>query len=536
MPLLKVATQDEQRTLTFVPGASLREILDVTNIRVRSGCRGNGICGLCHVVIEEGSVNKPSANERLLLTPEMLRCGIRLACQIFPLHDLSIRIDKAAPKSDWRSLSADEYFEPLSNFHKPDNPGSIHSDSLGIAVDLWTTHVSATLWDRVAGKRLTGRTGLNQQLLFGSDVMTRIVCASESRELSHEISQLAVDAMGKAILDICSREGYDSRRISHVSIVGNTPELALLSEKNYDLLLQPKYWTSEIDCQPEDSQQWCMAWNISPDAEVHVVSPLAGFIGSDLLAGIIATGMEKNSPVSLLIDFGTNTEIALWDGDNLWATSAAGGPAFEGSGLSCGMPAVPGAVYNIEYNPTHHDFNFQVIAGDDPKGICGSGLIDLLAYMLRTGVINAKGKFTPALTHESFVLPVSHMNIAIKPQDIDVLQRAKAAIGAGIQCLLQSAGISVKQLQKIYVCGVFGRFLNIRNTQQIGLLPPISENAFQLCGNTALAGCEMLLLSPAVEQKLSALRKKSRVINMSNYFEFDTLFLENLYLRPSEVE
>jgi len=543
MPTLIVTSQEQQRTIFFETGSSLREILDVTDIRVRSGCRGYGSCGLCKVLIEEGSVNSPTSNESLLLTQEMLEQGIRLACQISPMQDISIRIINTAPKSDWRSLSSDSYFQHFSGFHMFKRVCENIQNFLGLAVDLGTTHISVTLWDMVEGKRLTGRTGLNKQCVFGSDVMTRVIAATQSEEYSHEISYLAVDSIGQAILDICSREGYDSRRIRRVSIVGNTAELGLLSEKNYDLLLQPKFWTSEIDCQPVNTLQWCILWNIFEDAVVDVISPLAGFVGSDLLAGIMATEMTVNSQdtsslrpqACLLIDFGTNTEIALWDGARLWVTSAAGGPAFEGSGLSCGMPASPGAIYQIEQNKTRFGFTFKVIAGDEPEGICGSGLVDLLAGLLDAKIINAKGKFTEKITDEGFVIHKGHNTIAVKSQDIDVLQRAKGAIGAGIQCLIQSSGTDLKTLEKIYVCGAFGKCLNIKNAQKIGLLPQIPETSVQLCGNTALAGCEMLLLSSTIEQELKCLREKSCIINMSDYPEFDNLFMENLYLRPMGV-
>ncbi|MBF0469153.1 MAG: DUF4445 domain-containing protein, partial [Desulfamplus sp.] len=539
MPNIKITGEDEQRTLFFEAGSSLREILDVTDIRVRAGCRGVGSCGLCLVLIEEGSVNKATENETLILAQEMLNQGVRLACQVFPRQDISIRIVNTAPKSDWHSIPADAYFiagnfqfnnncnssadaSPLTDIPVPDtkqktapeNPGIPAEPEclniLGLAVDLGTTHISTTLWDMAALKRLAGRTGLNKQLLFGADVMTRLVAATESRERAHEISLLAIQSIGQAIQDICSREGYDSQRIGRVSIVGNTAELALLSENNYGMLLEPKFWSDEIYCQPKDTRAWCGSWNICPDAVVDVVAPLAGFVGSDLLAGIIATGVsgysqtsidknagigtnagfqerlspvslatiscdsrasiEKdsrgsiwgNSGVSLFMDFGTNTEISLWDGDTLWVTSAAGGPAFEGSGLGCGMPAAPGAIYQIsriEHGRMLHDADYKVIAGEEPKGFCGSGLVDLIALLLNSGVINTKGKFTYPLTDGSFIIHKSDGHIAVTPRDIDLLQRAKAAIGTGIQCLLSSSGTSIKNLRQIYVCGVFGRFL-----------------------------------------------------------------------------
>ncbi|MGO8879531.1 MAG: ASKHA domain-containing protein [Desulfomonilaceae bacterium] len=536
MPLLKVTWQGRQRILSFQSDPSLRQILDTTDIRVRSGCRGDGRCGLCLVQVETGTVNEPTENERLGLTQEQLDQGIRFACQVVPRHDLRISIVNPAPTSNWKSIATHEYFSPLANPTIVNTQRQGIRPSKGVAIDLGTTHISITLWDIYGGKRLTGRSGLNQQLLFGADVMTRVVAATESLERAREISQLAVGSIGEALFDICSREGLNPLEITHVSIVGNTPELALLSEKNYDMLLQPKFWASQIDCQPGNTRPWSTAWHVNPDAVVDVIAPLAGFIGSDLLAGVVATSMTAQTEVSLLIDFGTNSEIALWDGSTLWVTSAAGGPAFEGSGLSCGMPAAPGAIYQIEQNELSQDFTIQVLAGADPKGLCGSGLVDLIACLLGTGTLNRKGKLTGEMAGYGFPLLKGSRDIVLTNKDIDIFQRAKAAIGAGIRFLLRSAGMTTKNLQRVYVCGAFGRFLNVRNAQDIGLLPGVAPNSIELCGNTALAGCEMLLVSPDRLIELESIRKRTRVINMSNHSEFEELFLENLYVKPMETD
>ncbi|MGA8832862.1 MAG: ASKHA domain-containing protein [Desulfomonilaceae bacterium] len=537
MPLLKVNWQGKQRTLSFQSDPSLREILDTTDSRVRSGCRGNGRCGLCLVQVETGTVNEPTENERLGLTQEQLDQGIRFACQVVPLHDLRISIVNPAPTSNWKSIATHEYFSPLASPTIINTQRQGNRLSKGVAIDLGTTHISITLWDMYGGKRLAGRSGLNPQLLFGADVMTRVVATTESVERAREISQLAVDAVGEALFDICSREGLNPLEITHVSIVGNTAELALLSEKNYDMLLQPKFWTSQIVCQPGNTRPWSVAWHVNPDAVVDIVAPLAGFIGSDLLAGVLATAMTAQPKVTLLIDFGTNSEIALWDGSVLWVTSAAGGPAFEGSGLSCGMPAVPGAIYQIEQNELSQDFTFQVLAGADPKGLCGSGLVDLIACLLRAGALDRKGKLTGEMAGEGFpLLKGSRRGIVLTNKDVDIFQRAKAAIGAGTRLLLKSAGMTTKKLERVYVSGAFGRFLNVRNAQNIGLLPGVAPHSIELCGNTALAGCEMLLASPDRLIELESIRKRARVINMSNHSEFEELFLENLYVKPMETD
>jgi uncharacterized 2Fe-2S/4Fe-4S cluster protein (DUF4445 family) len=536
MPILKVIWQERLRTIPFKAGPSLREILDATDVRVRSGCRGNGSCGLCLVRIEEGTLDGPTENERLSLTPEQLTRGVRFACQAIPRQDVRIRIVNPAPASCWKSPAADEYFLPSPPPEWTGEPGGRGPSSLGVAVDLGTTHVTVTLWDRDSGRRLAGRSGLNQQFRFGTDVMTRIMAAAESPASAAAISRLAVDSIGEALFDIAAREGFDLGGVAGVAIVGNTAELALLAARNHGLLLQPKFWTRPIDCRPADTAPWHAAWGIPPGAAVEVIPPLAGFVGSDLLAGVLATGMTARSRAALLIDFGTNSEIALWDGSRLWVTSAAGGPAFEGCGLSCGMPAESGAIYRVEGEEASPHFALHVIDDAAPRGLCGSGLVDLIASLVRTGVLNARGKFTAAPAEGGFSLPAGGRDIRLTGRDVDLFQRAKAAIGAGIRILLQSAALTTREIDRLYVCGAFGRFLNVAHARGIGLLPPVGEAAIELCGNTALAGCELLLTAPARRTELDAIRRGARLVNMAQRDDFEAYFVENLYLTPMEAD
>jgi uncharacterized 2Fe-2S/4Fe-4S cluster protein (DUF4445 family) len=211
-------------------------------------------------------------------------------------------------------------------------------------------------------------------------------------------------------------------------------------------------------------------------------------------------------------------------------TSAAGGPAFEGSGIRCGLPAEPGAIHHVDLQDGVWDFT--VIAGSEPRGICGSGLVDLIANLIRLGALNSTGRFASTVPGEGFTLVQGEPNIILTKKDVDVFQRAKAAIGVGVQALLASAGMSDGDLQRICVSGAFGGSLNVVNAQEIGLLPRISLDRVELCGNTALAGCEDALLSPMAVEHLQRLTDQARIVNLSHYPDFDTLFLENLYLQP----
>jgi uncharacterized 2Fe-2S/4Fe-4S cluster protein (DUF4445 family) len=272
---------------------------------------------------------------------------------------------------------------------------------------------------------------------------------------------------------------------------------------------------------------------------------LAGFVGSDLLAGVLNTHLTEEGAGGLFIDFGTNSEMALWDGRVLRVTSAAGGPAFEGSGIGCGAPADPGAIYRVNFrrvnfrranfrrvSSRNEVLDFSVISDGPPRGLCGSGLVDLIAGLVRSGLLTSKGRFAPDVAREGFVIARGERAMVLTKRDVDLFQQAKAAIGTGIQVLLTQASMGYDDLRRIYVGGFFGRFLDVVHAQQIGLLPVIPPERVDLCGNTALAGCAEALLSPVAIQRLKDLRDRTQIVNLSRWLDFDDLFFTNLFLRP----
>ena len=536
LPTLTVRSEKEERRIPFHSGQSLRDILDEADVRVRAGCRGTGACGLCLVRIEAGQVGEPKPNENTYLDGEQLAHGIRLACQVTPEQDLQIVILAPAPETDWRSLPRGDgqRIKRAQALPLREAPPEV-KEPCGIAVDLGTSHISVSLLDLSSGEWLAGRYGPNPQMMFGSDVMTRLTIASESSKHARAMSQQIVKAIGEALWDIASRDGIDLHQVVSLAVVGNTAMLALLSGRNYDQLVQPSHWTKAIDCLPGHTDTWAAAWGIHAEASVRIIPPLAGFVGSDLLAGVVTTHLTENGAGGLLIDFGANSEIALWDGQALWVTSAAGGPAFEGSGIDCGLPAEPGAIYRIN-GLRDGAFDFAVIGGGQARGICGSGLVDLIANLVRAGTLTNMGRFSPSVPENALTLVRGARNIVLTKGGVDVFQRAKAAIGAGVHVLLAQADMKYKDLRRICVGGAFGSFLNIANAQEIGLLPKIQPELVELYGNTALAGCEDTILSHVAAEQLMLIRDRLKIINLSQCLNFDDIFLEHLYLQPAQGE
>jgi uncharacterized 2Fe-2S/4Fe-4S cluster protein (DUF4445 family) len=462
--------------------------------------------------------------EQIHIEAADLAAGVRLACQLHPDCDLSIELLNPATPSSWCSLP-DIAYRPAF----PLRSHECNTGRYGVAVDLGTTHISIALSDLISGELLATRYGPNPQGRYSSDILSRLQAASEEEANALELQQLVVEAIGEALMDISVREGRSLYDISRVEVVGNSAMLTLLARDNSQQLLNPASWTRPISCSAANSTFWYEPWNLDRSAQIDLVQPLAGFVGSDLAAGLVHSQLLQCAGPSLFIDFGTNSEIALWDDGQLLVTSAAGGPAFEGMGIACGMAAEAGAIYQVIAREGGLDH--KVLGNGEAKGICGSGLIDLTALLLEQNAIDPLGRLRDAPEGRQRV-PGTPFWIS-KP-DLDLLQRAKAAIGAGCRALLQRAGVAPEQLQQLLVGGAFGRYLNPQHAMALGLLPTIPAERVQLLGNTALAGCQDLLLSDVAWQALADVRSRIELLNLSTLPEFESLFMDNLYLRPQD--
>ncbi|MDX1296314.1 MAG: ASKHA domain-containing protein, partial [Sulfurimonadaceae bacterium] len=379
MSRMRILLQSSDYTIEVPKERNIRQALDLTSFRVRSGCRGIGACGLCKIKVISGELTEPTENEKLNLSAEELEEGIRLACQTRCLGDATIEIVNPAPKSAWRSLPQDLCYLAKSGVVESGE----YQEGYGIAVDMGTTNISIALLCYRSGKVIAIHTGHNPQAKYGSDVISRIDAAIASADDAHNLEILAIEAIREGLNDLSVREGIPLEQVRKMTIVGNTAMLSLLCNDSQTKLVDPSQWDKPIDIAEPDYERWCRAWGVPPQTSIDVIPPLAGFIGSDLLAGMVATGLQTFESPSLLIDFGTNSESVLVANGSTWATSSSGGPAFEGMGLSCGMPAMAGAIYRSGFEPKTQQWHFDVIDSDDATGICGSGLVNLLALLLK---------------------------------------------------------------------------------------------------------------------------------------------------------
>ena len=527
MLVLSVDIDGAERAILFSAGSTVRTALESAEVRIRSGCRGDGACGLCLVRVESGTVRNPNRTEILTLSPEQINDGIRLACQLVPESDLSVSLVTAATASPWRELAPEEL--PLSPVNTTGGFAGASAGRYGLAVDLGTTNISLSLRDLRDGRRVFSRVGPNPQSRYGFDVVSRLVAATESPDNARDLAGSTIAEIARETLASCFRHGLSGEDIGRVLLVGNTAMTVLLSGTAPDLLLEPKHWAEPVEIRPPDAVSISTELGIDRRASVEIAAPVAGFVGSDLLAGVLAADLAR-TPGAVLIDFGTNSEIALWDGRTLWVTSAAGGPAFESSQTRCGMPAEPGAVYRVELAPVSGQWDLRVIGGGIPKGFCGSGLVDLLGLLRQTGRLSVTGSFAGGADGITIRYDGDHP-LRLTKSDVDMFQRAKAAIGAGLEKLLTLAGIRRDGISRLCIAGTFGQHLNVEMAEEVGLLPGIPAERVELCGNTALAGAELLLLSQTAAADEVSLRRSVRMVNLANEPDFDDVFLDNLYLR-----
>lgn len=510
------------RRIAFEPGSSLRDILNGSSARVRSACAGIGACGLCRVRIDQGLAGPATTAEALHLGNEALAACERLACQVVPNGDLDVTVLKPGRHTLWRT--------PRCRTFRPSYPLSPRGSAtvpLGAAIDVGTSQITVAICDLASGARLAVRAGPNPQARLGADVIGRLDAAARSASTERQLRSWVVEAIGRALIELSQGEGIALSAVGSVRVVGNSAMLSLLGAGSPGALLDPANWVGPLPDSRRFAPELAEEWQLAPSAEVELVPPLGGFVGSDLLAAAVHCQLCESAAPALLVDVGTNSEIALWDAERLWASSAPGGPAFEATGVGCGVVAEPGAIHHLRRS-AEGAWQAEVLDCGPPLGICGSGLVDLLAILRAGGEVDERGR----PVREPLVIDVEGVRFTFGKADVDALQRAKAAVGAGIESLCRRGRLGFDQLGAVHVAGCFGEQLDIDSACGIGILPPVPSARVHLAGNAALEGALDLLLSDHAEAALARMRRAATLVNLSMEEEFEDLFLSHLHVRP----
>ena len=489
------------KTLSVPSGTPLQDILFGQGVEFP--CGGRGRCKGCRIRVLSGHLAITQDDERLLSAAERAS-GWRLACRATVSEPLKLEL------AQWEATILSDNvaftFTPRAG--------------LGIAVDLGTTTIVAQLVDLSTGNVLSVRSALNVQAQHGGDIMSRIDFAMAD-DGQRVLECMARQQIGALISDLLKAANAPPDHLNQVVVVGNTVMHHLFCGVPVAPLAHYPFEPENDGLQRFPAS--ALGWDLP--CQVRFLPCLGGFVGSDILAGLLATGLHESERLVGLIDLGTNGEIAIGNRDRLLCASTAAGPAFEGARISMGMRAATGAI--SEVTRADGTFRCKVLGNVPARGICGSGLVDGVAVGLELGQVAPTGK----LAHGN-ALPLC-ASVTLTQRDIRELQLAKGAIAAGFRILLQQWGAQAQDLSQLYLAGAFGNYISRASARRIGLLqfPP---DKVEPAGNTALRGAKLALFTdPDSDGEYKALRSKVRHVPLSDDPKFQEIFVEEMTF-PSE--
>lgn len=618
-----------KRVLLERPTNGLEAILKA-GIGIKSVCAGKGTCGKCRIIIRDKDRKPPNSQESRILGKDEIDHGVRLACQQVFDKDLRIYIPASSLSEEQKLQvkGVEKEFDidpPVKKYHlklkraslddlvsdlkrikdglKSEYglsidrmdfetlkimPGVIRknaweitlavrdkeiinieggdcaANAYGLAVDLGTTKIAILLVDLISGKTIDSKGIMNPQISYGEDVMSRLDFAIQDHENSNKIKNVVVDRIREGINDLCAKNNIKTSELLEMTLVGNTAMHHLfLGLPVKQLALAPFISLTE---DPIAIKTRDINIDLAPGAYIYMPPPIAGFVGSDHLAMVLAIDIDNLKGNYIGVDIGTNTEMALVSGGKITSVSTASGPAFEGAHIRHGMRAAPGAIERVAIDKETFTVKIQTINDKAPTGICGSGILDGVAELLRTGIINKRGKFnidnkylckdekgqyqfvlasvgsngksksagdnTSDLMH----LPCGEKDISINQKDIVEIQLAKGAMRTGIEILLENAGISFKDIDGIIIAGAFGSYIDPRNVVNIGMFPMVSLDKITQVGNAAGVGARMILLSMNERKRAERIAEKTDYLELTVFPSFSDHFIAGMqFPDPEEI-
>lgn len=581
-----------------------RKLAEQGQTGIEAPCGGKGRCGQCRILVRTGAVTPPNRTEKRFIEHSDLEQGLRLACQCValgpvqaeippetmtavpdlqiaggdvqialepPVRRLTIRLKPTTrqyPFSLWRQieaeLAASHGIQGLSvapRLVREQDPAATDTSVavtlrgcevtglqpaeppppplLGMAVDLGTTKVAGYLVDLESGKLLAAEGVMNPQTHLGADVISRLTYAAEDPRNAAELSRLARDCIDHLARTLARRCSVASASIEQVVIAGNTAMHHLLLRWPTRQLGFCPYLPASTAPVTIMAQELDLA--VGPQAMAYVLPSMAGYVGGDHLAMILATGIHEARSVTLGLDIGTNTELVLACNGRLFSCSCASGPAFEGAQIRQGVRAVPGAVHAVRMDADGRS-TLETIGSQPPIGLCGSGIVDTIAQLARHGIINALGALDrghsrvekdPSGGEPRFVLARGDgaqkgRKLLLGQKDIAAIQLAKAAVGAGTSALMDAAGITAGDIEKVVVAGAFGTHLNLKSAIDIGLLPDLPLQRFSQVGNAAGAGARMVLVSERQRRQAETLSQRIQYVELGGHPSFQQWFTQSL--------
>ncbi|MFC2470267.1 MAG: ASKHA domain-containing protein [Lachnoanaerobaculum gingivalis] len=503
---------------------TILEFLREKNIHIEAACNGLGVCGKCKIKLESTDV---SISERKLLGEENIKSGYRLAC----MHSID-EVDKEFILKSFESEKKPESIVLTESF----TPKIIHTniqEKYGIAIDIGTTTVAMELIDLKNAKIISKVADVNSQVKFGFDVMSRIAFTLEKPEGLSILQKSIVDTLNTLINKLLDESKIKREDIAELVVSANTTMCHILLGESVESLgkfpFLPGFTEVKRVCAKDIG--------IDLDATLITLPHISGFLGSDIVSGVYASGIcddkEKNI---LFIDIGTNGEMLLKTDNNLLATSCAIGPALEGMNISCGIRAGIGAIDDFHIDEA--GISYTTIGNTDPIGICGSGVLSMVRELLKSGFINKMGAIDKKCldSNHSFIKADNsgkpfikiNDNLYFTAKDIRQVQLAKGAILSGIRALIKKAGIETCDITRVCIAGQFGKYISMDSFFGVGLLPKEFEGKVEYLGNTSLTGAYMALLDKNAIDYMTEISVETEFFELSKLEEYEKIFAKAL--------
>lgn len=555
--MTEVIFYPENRSITVDEGTTILQAAQKAGIVMESPCNAAGTCGKCKVKLDKESIKNVVSTGRHQLSEEEKAQGYVLACAAKITGNIGVEVFQNQNNNTLKILSKGQSFEislaPLirkeyfdsCNYTKifagekelGTETGDTSGKSYGAVVDIGTTTLVTSLVNLNDGSEVGTASSMNPQAVHAQDVLSRIKFASDHNGLKVMYSEV-INEINRMLHEIADRSDINEESIYEIIFSGNTCMLHLASNTNPESLGKYPY-TSQVDgdIYLNASEHGI---DISKFGVIYLPPIISAYVGADITSGVLASQLYEKKGITLFVDIGTNGEMVISFDGNLSAASTAAGPAFEGMNITHGMRAGHGAIEFFEIDE-QGNISIKVIGGTDARGICGSGLLDIVGELVANGVINRNGKFVepdtsslPSVLKESLAKldgkPVFKITdkVFISQKDIRQVQLAKGAVRAGIEFLLEDKGVKAGDVDKVLIAGSFGYHLRAKSLVNIGLLPKEFEGKIEFIGNTSRSGGEAFLLNKLYRKQMAKAVKKVEVLELANYKDFDKVFIKCL--------
>ncbi|MCD8218732.1 MAG: ASKHA domain-containing protein [Clostridiales bacterium] len=537
-------------------GESLLAALSEHDIYLSAACGGKGRCGKCGVQMVSGATEITEA-DRLFFHESQLVHGMRLACEAYPQRDCRIVIE-TGDESDFEIVT--EYASEENGAENGENGAAAHAggdvidkndtanaenrekmkeSEYDIAIDIGTTTIAVSLIGRAGGKVCNTVTRINHQRAYGADVISRIQAANDGKlgELSHSIRMDLYESMGKLL----SGAGVTFSQIRRVAIAGNTTMGHLLMGYPCETLgvypfdpvnietTQVRFEELFGTAAAEMAEQEGVPHYAGEENAVILLPGISTYVGADIAAGLLVCGFDHREEVNVLIDLGTNGEMAIGNREKILVTSTAAGPAFEGGNISCGMGSVSGAICQVEISGT--EVTCETIGGKAPLGLCGTGVIESAYELLKEEWIDETGMLDEDYFDDGFPLAKTPdgEDISFSQKDVREIQLAKSAVRAGLETLLLRYGVTYDEVSHVYLAGGFGYRMNLEKATGIGLLPEELLEKTEAAGNSSLGGAVEYLTGEGADTRMERIIGISEEIPLASDKDFNRFYTDYMF-------